>query len=339
VISLFDIIRPLVEDEPDMVPVNDEAQFAEEQRQVCKLVYQIRSGSVDEEFKIITQMRNLFGKGGNRRLAYTLQPVFHAGLAMIEKIHNEKVNGGSPSLTFKKVFGFVHKTNSCLVDVQSVPELAFQNWLMAALASDRVADSGQICKEFLEQAMTNYDELRAESQFKALQLIVGTLVQISTVDPSDIDAFNTKVIKSANTTFFKKNQKSRAIAVASRLFWSPHRQESQRVNECLTRCLKILNDAITNEPQLVTAVVDMLEDFIYYVEVGCADVAATKIAALIQLSKEHIGFARESGKSQEAQQAEAHLQAYIKYIRSFKEGPAGREQPDVAQRFAAIDLP
>jgi len=333
VISLFDICKSLIEDEPDMVPVSDEAQFAEEQRCVCKLVYQIGNISVDDQFKILTQMRTIFGKGGNRRLAYTLQPVFHQGLKMIEKIDSERNQGGAPALTYKKVFGFIHKTNSCLVDGQAAPDLAFQNWLIAALAANRVPDSGQICKEFLEQAMTNYDELKAESQFKALQHVVGTLVQISTIDDSDMDAFNTKVIKTANTTFFKKNQKSRAIAVASRLFWSPHRSDGNRVNECLTRCLKILNDAITNEPQLVTSVVDMLEDFIYYVEAGAVE--NTKVGALIQLSKEHINFAQESGKTKEAEAAKSHLEAYIKYIQNAKKD---RDNPEVAARLGPIDV-
>ncbi|CAE8580979.1 unnamed protein product [Polarella glacialis] len=204
------------------------------------------------EFQMLTTMRSFFGQGGPQRLAFTLQPTFFAALGLLPKIQareKRRAQDGDeavppPAVSLKKVFQFLHKTNTALM--QASPEISLQLWLVASAAADHAERaSGRqgafepICYEFLTQALVVFEEEISDSskQYEGIHAMVGTLSSISGLDPDNFDNVSQKITRHA-ARLLKKPMQCRAIAACSQLFWCTARRDAKRVRECLERCLK-----------------------------------------------------------------------------------------------------
>ncbi|CAE7389073.1 VPS35B, partial [Symbiodinium natans] len=307
VTALFGFISPLLKDEEDtpMDEAKDKARFAEEQHKVCKLVHQVRHEDTDIEFQILTTMRGFFGQGGPNRLVYTLQPIFFAALGLVPKIlarEKRRAEEGDdavpqPAVSMKKVFQFVHKTNTALM--QSSPDMALHLWLAAAVSADQVeratgAQGGYepIAYEFLTQALVLFEEEISDSskQFKGIHNIVGTLCKIAALDPENFDNVSQKITRHA-AKLLKKPMQCRAVAACSQLFWCDARRDAKRVRECLERCVKTCEAVVQSDSAQVGLWVEMFDRYIYYYEVQCEEVGITFLQSLMQICVEHIDFA------------------------------------------------
>lgn len=347
---LFGFMAPLIKDEED-TPADegsDKEAFAAEQHQVCKLVHQIRSADTDMEFQILSEMRKCFGQGGPTRLVHTLQPTYFAALALIPKIRarerrrNEGEEEGAPlAVTVKKVFQFMHKTNTALV--QAAPEVALQLWLVAAAAADEVDKSSgapgsfePICYEFVTQALICFEEEISDStkQYQGIFSLVGTLTQLSCLDQENFDNVAAKVTQHG-ARLLKKPMQCRAVATCSHLFWCDARRDGKRVLECLQKCLKTTDTVVQSDAKQVVLWVEMLDKYVYYFEVGCEEVTIKFVQSLVNLCLEHISFAQSDGAAAaEARSAQAHLKNTVGRLRRMKQSP----DAEVAAKFAELDL-
>mmetsp|Transcript_128293 Transcript_128293/g.256235 ORF Transcript_128293/g.256235 Transcript_128293/m.256235 type:complete len:829 (+) Transcript_128293:44-2530(+) len=350
--NLFNFITPLIKDEDD-TPSNEgsgpgKAEFAQQQTEVCKLVHQIRVEDTDLAFRMISAMRGFFGQGGPVRLAYTLQPTFFAAMGLIPRIRerderraDEEGDGPAPQVTVKKIFQFMHKTNTALV--QSSPDASLILWLAAAAIADQCErGSGSqgsfepICYEFLTQALIVFEDELSDSakQFSGIFKLVGSLTQITCLEAENFDNIGTKITQHA-ARLLKKPLQCRAVAACSHLFWCDARRDGKRVLECLQKCLKIADNVVTSDSKQVGLWVEMLDKYSYYYEHECEDVTAKFVQSLINLCFEHIAFAENDVQSaSEGRQAKAHLQASLAYLRGLK----ASSKPEVAAHFAELSL-
>jgi len=350
--NLFNFITPLIKDEDD-TPTNEgggsgKAEFAAQQQEVCKLVHQIRVEDTDLAFQMINAMRSFFGQGGPARLAFTLQPTFFASMGLIPRIRErerkraeEGGEGPTVVVTVKKVFQFMHKTNTALV--QSSPDASLVLWLAAAAIADqceRVSGSQgtyeQICYEFLTQALIVFEDELTDSakQYSGIFKLVGSLSQITCLEAENFDNIGTKITQHA-ARLLKKPLQCRAVAACSHLFWCDARRDGKRVLECLQKCLKVADNVVTSDSKQVGLWVEMLDKYCYYYERECEDVTVKFVQSLINLCFEHISFAENDAQSaSEGRQAKAHLMASLAYLRGLK----GSSKPEVAERFAELSL-
>eukprot|EP00930_Biecheleria_cincta_P033474 TRINITY_DN231_c0_g1_i1.p1 TRINITY_DN231_c0_g1~~TRINITY_DN231_c0_g1_i1.p1 ORF type:complete len:837 (-),score=178.04 TRINITY_DN231_c0_g1_i1:225-2690(-) len=351
VTALFNFIAVLIKDQDDTP--HDEGKnkqrFAEEQNKVCKLVHQVRNPDTDVEFQIFTAMRGFFGQGGPQRLAFTLHAIFYAALGLIPKIQaREKLRAEQgdeavppPQITMKKVFQFLHKTNTALM--QQAPEVSLQLWLTASVAADQVErETGAqgayepICYEFLTQALVVFEEEISDSakQYKGIHSLVGTLCKIAALDPDNFDNVSQKVTRHA-ARLLKKPMQCRAVSACSQLFWCDARRDSKRVRECLERCLKTCEAVVQSDAGQVGLWVEMLDRYVYYYEVDCEDVSSTFIENLLQICKEHVDFALKDPQSQaEGAKAASHLKCTSQYLKKMKQS----DDAGLAAKFAALTV-
>lgn len=349
--SLFNFIGPLLKDEDD-TPADEGKNkeiFSSEQSQVCKLVHQVRHPDTDIEFQMLTAMRGFFGQGGPQRLAFTLQPVFFAALGLINKIQareKRRAEEGDevvppPAVSMKKVFGFLHKTNTALM--QTSPEVAIHLWLVGAAAAD-LAERGTglqgafepITYEFLTQALVVFEEEISDSgkQFKGIISIVGTLSKMTALDPDNFDNISQKITKHA-ARLLKKPMQCRAVADCSQLFWCDARRDDKRVRECLERCLKTCEAVVQSDATQVGLWIEMLDCCVCYYETNCEEVGANFVQTLLNICKHQVAHAESDSQSEaEGRKARAHMQAAIKYIATMKKSP----DAELSARFAPIDL-
>ncbi len=344
--ALFSFISPLVKDEEDTPPDEgkDKARFAEEQQKVCKLVHQIRHEDSDVEYQILTEMRGSFGQGGPHRLIFSLQPIFFGALGLVPKIQareKRRAEEGDevvppPSISLKKVFQFLHRTNTALM--QSSPDMALQLWLIAATSADQMEQAtGQqgnfepICYEFLTQALVLFEEEISDSskQYKGIHAIVGTLCRIVALDLENFDTVAQKITRHA-AKLLKKPMQCRAVSTCSQLFWCDARRDGKRVRECLERCVKTCEAVVQSDPAQTGLWVEMLDRYIYYFEVNCEEVDVDFLQRLLAICVEHVNFAlKDQQAEKEAKLAQAHLNSTVAYLRKMKES---------SPRFAGLDL-
>jgi vacuolar protein sorting-associated protein 35 len=345
---LFNFISPLIKDEDDTPESegNDKETFAAEQQSVARLVHMIQTDDLDKEVQILTAMRNFFGQGGPKRLVYTLSPTYYGAISLIVKLLAFE-GTPAPAVTLKKLFQFLHKTASALVSIareeKAAAEIALQLWLVSASISDRVdktcGEPGSfelICDEFLRQALITYEEEISDStrQFQSIISMVGTLLQITALDPENLDNISAKITQHA-ARLLKKPLQFRAVSTCSHLFWSSARRDGKRVVECLQKCLNIVRDVVQADPTQVILWVEMLDKYIYYFEIGCEEVAGKFINIILGLCVEHITHAAADASSQnEAKKAKAHLQQTVEYLKMQKSS----SNPEVAARFAEVSI-
>jgi len=348
---LFNFIGPLLKDEDDTP--NDEGKdkeaFAVEQQLVCKLVHQIRTDDLDAEMAMLVAMRGFFGQGGNHRLVHTLQPTCYGALGLVKKMQTadrRRQEEGEeavpmPAVTLKKVFQFLHKTNTAMVNANA--EVALQLWLAAAGAADQVDTTcgtpgsfEPICAEFLTQALVCFEEEISDGQrqFQAIYSLVGVMSKLTCLDPENLDAFTAKVTQHG-ARLLRKPMQCRAIACCSHLFWCDGKQDGKRVLECLQKCLKIVTNVISQDTKEVKLWVEMLDKYIYYFEAGVEEVTLVFVQSLIGLCVEHIQFADKAAESQpEARKAKDHLKGAVAYLRKKK----NNSNPEVAAKYAELSL-
>jgi len=346
--SLFNFITPLLKDEEDTPQDEgkDKDVFVHEQHQVCKLVHQARNEDTDVVFQILGVMRGFFGQGGPLRMVHTLQPTYYAAMGLIPRIRARERRRSAdgeelppPAVSVKKVFQFMHKTNTAMV--KEAPEVALQQWLVAGLAADQADRNSEspgayepICYEFLTQALICFEEEISESsrQYEGIFTLVGTLTQITCLDGENFDTIAQKIAQHG-ARLLKKPMQCRAVAACSHLFWCEARRDGKRVLECLQKCLKITDAVVQSDSKHVVLWVEMLDKYISYYEAQVEEVTSKFIQSLLNLCSEHITFAENDAASvSEAKVAKAHLKNSVNYLRYLRSSSA----PEVAARFAEL---
>jgi len=335
--TVFDFISCLVKDEDDTPEglEKDKENFTAEMQRVGRLVHSVNINHPDTLLATLTTMRNRFGQGGESRLVHTLPPVVYAALSLPTKITACKEAEEEVGISVKKVFQFVHKTITVLME--KAPEEALQLWLAAAVVADKedAANPGSfeaICYEFLTQAFVTFEENISEStkQYQGIFQMVGTLTMLSCLEEENYDTLSQKVVQHS-ARLLKKPMQCRAISACSQLYWCKQKYEGKRVLECLQKCLKITDAVVQSQPKECGLWVEMLDRYTYFMEKECEDVTSKFVDSLQNLCQEHTDFAEGNNDSkEEAAKAKNHLKHSLAYLRHLKKTHAAFADIEVA---------
>jgi len=343
--SLFEFLSVLIKDVED-TPTDekkDKEAFAYQQREVTRLVHQMKPPTPDDHMAMLNAVRGYFGMGGER-IGFTLPCVVHSAFSLISSLQALKLKRAqleedgeevpeAPQVTVKKVFQFVHKTISKLND--TVPETSLQCWLIAATLATRMdatspGDYEPICYEFLTQALVVFEEEISDSkkQYDAIFTLIGTFCLLDCLDAENKETVSGKIVQHSQK-LLKKPMQCRAIAACAALYMDT---DSNKVLQCLQKSLKIADAAVQQDPKVVSLWVEMLDKYVFFFEKGFDNVGAKFINSLIQLCQEHIEFADNTDDAKtKAAEAKLHYNSTVKYVR--------RLQKEDPQKYSEITLP
>jgi vacuolar protein sorting-associated protein 35 len=242
----------------------------------------------------------------------------------------------APTLTLKKVFQYVHKTNSTLV--QHSPDVGFQLWLLGAVAADRLGPEMEaISYEFFTQSLVCFEEEISDSnrQFTAIHAFAASLSTVVNLEEENRATLSQKVIQHA-AKLLKKPLQVRAISCCAQVYWCGEVfSDEKKVVECLQKCLKILDNIKESDPKTVGLWVEMLDRYVFFAQKG-VDIAS-KVSVLSEACVANIEYADgckdDSAALNAAKQAKVHLKETAKYIRFLQ------NNPETAAAFEEVRLP
>eukprot|EP00771_Trimastix_marina_P004117 gnl/Trimastix_PCT/854.p1 GENE.gnl/Trimastix_PCT/854~~gnl/Trimastix_PCT/854.p1 ORF type:complete len:824 (+),score=310.59 gnl/Trimastix_PCT/854:56-2527(+) len=284
---LFELIRPLAKDEPDMPSQEDQDEFEEQQNLVARLVHLLQHEDTDVQFRLLFNIRRHFGQGGTRRIKHTLVPLFFKSLHLTQRIYTQSQEEDAPArqIDLRKMMQFLTEIPAVLKP--HYPEIALRMSLQAAAVADRCMQS-ESAYDFMTQAFVIYEEEISDSrlQFCYMQQIIGTLQ--STLNFNE-DSYDTLIKKATqcSSKLLKKPDQCRAICLCSHLFWADRTPENtyrdgHRVLECLKKTAEIADRCVS--PAVHTPLfVEILNEYLYYFNKGNEEISAPSITSLAQI--------------------------------------------------------
>jgi len=301
--KLFTLLAPLIQDEQDQPTFEDiyadEADFAEEQNLVAKLVHLLHNDNPDILFKMYSVARKQFGTGGPNRIKYTLVPMVFSYLKLGMKIHNMKERGEEVNTSTTKVLQYV------LDILQKIDKLIPEQVLRLYLQTGAVADHCQLedqTYEAISQSMVLYEEQIADSrlQIQILTVIIGTLQSLKNISEANYDPLSTKACQ-YSSKLLKKPDQCQAAFMCSHLFWARDElKDGNKVLECLQRSLKIVDSCAA--VQQINLFVLILNEYLYYFNANNDKVTVKYLSVLMALIDTH-----SVSKSADDTKPEAHL--------------------------------
>eukprot|EP00033_Pygsuia_biforma_P002629 GCRY01002909.1.p1 GENE.GCRY01002909.1~~GCRY01002909.1.p1 ORF type:complete len:796 (+),score=300.60 GCRY01002909.1:168-2555(+) len=336
---LLEVIATLVIDAPD-APADedddDDEEFVEEQELVSRLIHLfVVPADPDQTFQNFVAARKHFGRGGPKRLRYTLIPLVVGALhlpgvysAVINDENAEEGEGELAAKKLKKVFRFIHETNTALA--AEAPETALTLFLQAALVADKT-DSDDITYEFITQAFTLYEEQVSDTkkQMHFITLMIGTLNQLVNLSEENLDIAVTKTAVYANK-LMKKHDQAEYLSYAAALWWSASEsglRDGQRVADILKKAMSVAGKALkgTGDPvQLLPVCVIVLNKYVQYILAGVEEIDVDHVSQVISLIKNNADEVEEWAGSD----AEAHFRRTISFI---------KEQAGANEKLASVE--
>jgi len=335
--KMFELMVPLLKDDPDAVSQDDDeatqAVLEAEQLLVSRLVHLMKQDDTDAQFAIYLIARKQFGQGGVKRIKYTLVPLVFAALKLAQKVRKLELLEEPPTLKYssRKLFQFVHEIVGAMAS-SGYPEVSLQLFLQCAMGADK-CDFKAIAYEFISQASILYeDELTdSKAQVRALSTMVGTLLECRNFTAEDYDTLITKTTQ-YGAKLLKKPDQCRMVTLCSHLFWvgkesDEHKyHDPRRVLECLQRSLKIA-DVCMSSSMHVHLFVEILNQYLYYFEKENEVITEKYISGLIALINEHI---ENMEASEQKSEVEAHYKNTLVHIQGMQ------QNEKTAEKFASI---
>jgi len=321
VAKLFALISPLIQDEPDQPAFADiyadEADFAEEQNLVARLVHLLHNDNLDVLFKMYSAARKQFGIGGPQRIRYTLVPLVFSYLKLAARIHaaaarDKGAAAPATTTTTGKVMQYVLETLQKIDKV--VPEQVLRVYLQAGAVADLCGLEDQ-AYEALSQAMVLYEEQITDSklQMQILTAIIATIQSLKTMSDANYDPLTTKVCQ-YSSKLLKKPDQCQAAILCSHLFWAREdHQDSGKVLDCLQRALKVADScAVLQQIQLFMLI---LNAYLYYFATDNDKVTVSNLNVLIAMIVTSLSKGPDDAKPEGAlAPVKAFFQATIKHI-------------------------
>lgn len=272
--QLLTFISPLVRDEDDTPAINmgeqlsDDGEgsdadgspdeFTVEQRLVSRLVALFENEDTDVLFQIYNLARKAFGKGGMRRIRFTLVPLTFGYFRLARRIHQRerqiaraKAKNAkaaeelaiyfsnfrdeeappapeapktvavpeAPKVGSKKIYQHIHGLITALAGVDEYQTMALSMFLEASRSAGECQYEA-IAYEFVTRAFALYEDTAdSKAQVRALLEMIGTL-QVSNVFGEDnYDTLITNTTKYA-AKLLKKTDQCRMVAQCAHLFWT-----------------------------------------------------------------------------------------------------------------------
>eukprot|EP00467_Chlorarachnion_reptans_P007745 CAMPEP_0114519152 /NCGR_PEP_ID=MMETSP0109-20121206/18843_1 /TAXON_ID=29199 /ORGANISM="Chlorarachnion reptans, Strain CCCM449" /LENGTH=793 /DNA_ID=CAMNT_0001699857 /DNA_START=24 /DNA_END=2405 /DNA_ORIENTATION=- len=324
VVTFFRFIEPILKDQKDAKPdesASGVARFEREQELVAQVFHLIRADDTDVQYELYLKARLVFGKGGTKRIKYTIPPLVFGALNLVERVV-ARMKEGKEQVKWKpkKLFVFIHQI---LVSAYTnhYPETAVRLFLKAANVADTCGKES-IAYEFMTQCFIAYEDEISESRAKAraIALISGALEKMTGFTEENWDTLVGRCVQHSSK-LLKKEDKARAIVNCSHLFWPTSqgeegkaRRSDKKLLKTVQRALKAANECM-KEYLKVELFVIILNKCLFFFERDVPTINLKYLQGLICLIEEHLLNLEET---EDDKNTSAYYQNTLKYIRSKK---------------------
>ena len=316
--KILKYIKPLLTNSKDSAQEEDYV-YENEQSIVSKLVYIIRTNNIENIYKILNDLKNIFSHGGPKRRKYTMPPLAlrvikfchditlcyenKLGLIPEKKKKNKFVKEIIESLDiskiendeiFYKLIANIYKLLKETLDIisQEQPELGFKLYLNAASHANSINCNKEkfqkLCTNFIKTAMSIYEEGRYDLTHKYEMLIqISSLLLTINLKNEDIEEIINQLTKNSDN-MAQREEQCKSMLIISQLYFSIFK-DSKKVIECLNKARRFADFAMTNPPNLILFV-EYLNKILFFIEqdIKIVEIKQEEINDLIELIKGHI---------------------------------------------------
>mmetsp|Transcript_84420 Transcript_84420/g.149339 ORF Transcript_84420/g.149339 Transcript_84420/m.149339 type:complete len:848 (-) Transcript_84420:44-2587(-) len=281
---------------------HDPSAFTAEQEAVARLVHQVRHKDPNTVFRMLSELRDCFFKGGPHRIVFTLPAMVVAMLRLVSRMsHGEgQYNLHEECVSILEVLQCTH--DMCEKLRTHAPQECLRLWLLCAASADRAASMGssserlvEVCSSFVDGALTCLENnVKGETaRLCGLQLLVATVRQLSEGVQENQMLWERTVAFSYQLP--TKRSQSKGLCLCSELFWFPRgkAQDPQRGLLCLRRALQCADSAVHINPLDVDLFVDILNQVAHLFENKSDEVLASYVTQIVSLCVQHVSYITE----------------------------------------------
>ena len=317
--KLIRLIQPLLTDSQDAVE-EDNYTFENNQSEVCKMIYIVKTEDPEITFQIYEELKNIFVNGGERRKKVTLPALANCivlfchrlsiaydnknDLVSEEKKKNNYVKESIETYDISKIEndeGFnklmmeIYKLLNEIITLirENWPETALKLYLVSASQVNSIQSSKnnfeEACASFLNAALDIYHEGKYDINHKyfLLEEICGYLLNFSILSKENLENIIKPLYDSGNKMTKRGDQFNSMINIGQ--IYYTVLKDGNKVLDCINKARKYANFAMTN-PQNLVLFVDLLNKYLYFVDAGdeIVTIKADQIDEIIELIKNHI---------------------------------------------------
>eukprot|EP01061_Rhynchopus_euleeides_P018108 TRINITY_DN29947_c0_g1_i1.p1 TRINITY_DN29947_c0_g1~~TRINITY_DN29947_c0_g1_i1.p1 ORF type:complete len:794 (+),score=426.61 TRINITY_DN29947_c0_g1_i1:72-2453(+) len=330
VMKVFEFIQPLIEGEV-ADDDDDYDEFEDDQTLVAKMLHLFESDTLEVQFKMYSACRKQFGKGGEKRIKFTLPPLVFCFLKLamrVKKAIDAEEDVGKVKV--EKILEYVGGILEVLSNVKGYGKLSLNLYLQAARTADK-CNQPEKCASLMDCALIVYEEeISADSKEQMVQLpvMISTVTSLKRLDEESQDKLCSKLC-AYSSRLLKKADQCHTVFLCSHLFHkSDNEEKRKKVQECLQRSLKLVDQCPDS------LLVDILNRYAYFFSNCNENVTAKHINVLIGLVNAKLNKDDEDGPG--GDDADENTKQYyentLEYIRN------RQSKGDEGQRWHEVQL-
>jgi hypothetical protein len=317
--KLIKLIQPLLVDSPDAIE-EDNYSFDNNQSEVCKMIYIVKTEDPEITFQIYTELKNIFVNGGERRKKVTLPALVNCIILFCHKLslaYDNKNNLISEEMkknyytnesietydiskiengeAFYKLMLEIYKLLNEIISLikENWPEVALKLYLVSASQVNSILSEKknfeEACASFMNGAMDIYNEGKYDINHKyfLLSQICGYLVNFTILSKENLENI-IKVLMETGNKMTKRGDQYNSMIDIGQIYYIVLK-DGNKVLDCINKARKYANFAMTN-PQNLVLFVDLLNKYLYFVDANdeTVTIKADQIDEIIELIKNHI---------------------------------------------------
>ena len=317
--KLIKLIKPLLADEEDAIE-EDNYSFENNQSEVCKMIYIVKTEDPETTFQIYEELKNIFVNGGEKRKKVTLPALANCIILFCHRLSIAYDNKNNLISEEKKKNNFVKESietyniskiengeafYKLMIDIYKLlneiislikenwPEVALKLYLVAASQVNSILSEKnnfeEACASFMNGALNIFNEGKYDINHKyfLLSQICGYLVNFTILSKENLENI-IKVLMDTGNKMTKRGDQFNTMIDIGQIYYIVLK-DGKKVLDCINKARKFANFAMTN-PQNLNLYVDLLNKFLYFIDVEneIVTIKADQIDEMIELIKNHI---------------------------------------------------
>ena len=317
--KLIKLIKPLLADAEDAIE-EDNYSFENNQSEVCKMIYIVKTEDPETTFQIYEELKNIFVNGGEKRKKVTLPALANCIILFCHRLSIAYDNKNNLISEEKKKNNFVKESietyniskiengeafYKLMIDIYKLlneiislikenwPEVALKLYLVAASQVNSILSEKnnfeEACASFMNGALDIFNEGKYDINHKyfLLSQICGYLVNFTILSKENLENI-IKVLMDTGNKMTKRGDQFNTMIDIGQIYYIVLK-DGKKVLDCINKARKFANFAMTN-PQNLNLYVDLLNKFLYFIDVEneIVTIKADQIDEMIELIKNHI---------------------------------------------------
>ena len=317
--KLIKLIKPLLADAEDAIE-EDNYSFENNQSEVCKMIYIVKTEDPETTFQIYEELKNIFVNGGEKRKKVTLPALANCIILFCHRLSIAYDNKNNLISEEKKKNNFVKESietyniskiengeafYKLMIDIYKLlneiislikenwPEVAMKLYLVAASQVNSILSEKnnfeEACASFMNGALNIFNEGKYDINHKyfLLSQICGYLVNFTILSKENLENI-IKVLMDTGNKMTKRGDQFNTMIDIGQIYYIVLK-DGKKVLDCINKARKFANFAMTN-PQNLNLYVDLLNKFLYFIDVEneIVTIKADQIDEMIELIKNHI---------------------------------------------------